>query len=225
MAAAASPASVPVPRARPLQQPGCSRQHMSALHCHQLRLGRVWSTLHETSCPQDCLACIFWSASRGAPCPAPCRYLNVSGDSGADRQVFYSFTESERQPRKDPLVLWLQGCARRRGILLVGWVLQCALLQTLLGGLATEGSCVMAQLRSSFCSLHECHADAPLPCRTQRPLRCFLARLPTGMLCTSLCPLLSTGGPAARPSAPAASSCWAPSSSDRIIRTPTARSW
>lgn len=37
------------------------------------------------------------------------RYLNVSGDSGADRRVFYSFTESERQPSKDPLVLWLQG--------------------------------------------------------------------------------------------------------------------
>jgi hypothetical protein len=38
-------------------------------------------------------------------------YLNVSGLSGADREVFYSFTESERQPSKDPLVLWLQGCA------------------------------------------------------------------------------------------------------------------
>lgn len=41
--------------------------------------------------------------------PTPPRYLNVSGDSGADRRVFYSFTESERKPQEDPLVLWLEG--------------------------------------------------------------------------------------------------------------------
>lgn len=196
MAAAASPASVPAPCARPLQQPGCGRLPVPASHCRQQPLGRVLSILHATSCPQDCQACTLCIPPQEELHPrTPSRYLNVSGDSGADRQVFYSFTESERQPRKDPLVLWLQGCAQgctsyllifagskggAGSVLLVCLLQGCPLLRRVLCGL----------VEAAAMACHSVIGLCLVACMSAM-LRCYSpaapAQMPTGQLCAAPC--------------------------------------